>query len=315
MSTLNQAFIKAYQRQSVIPAPHLSFSPGDASANMEATPEGDSLTATSADDAATAPGIAPSDFADDTVSFQTVAAAVAPPVLMAPPQRPASVEPLRAALEVEQFDWPEASESLREAAADQFRAWAAQFTSARTTTLLVTSQQRSEGRTTVLLAAVRYLALNTPGAKVVLVDADFDRPQLAQRLGVAVQIGWEDVFAGNQPLAEALVESTADQVTLLALRDAIPARKVLANSTRLTATLRSLKQHFDYVCLDAGPLADAADMVQSAVFGAETGINAALVVRDLRQSHCEENAIVGRRLAELGVGHWDLVENFTQADA
>ncbi len=315
MSTLNQAFIKAYQRQSIIPAPHLSFPPSDARANVEATPEGDSLTATSADDTATAPGTAPSDFADDTVSLPMVAAAVAPPVLMASPQRSASPEPLRAALEVEQFDWPEASESLREAAADQFRIWAAQFTSARTTTLLVTSQQRSEGRTTVLLAAVRHLALNAPGAKVVLVDADFDRPQLAPRLGVAVQIGWEDVFAGNQPLAEALVESTADQVTLLALRDVIPARKVLANSTRLTATLRSLKQHFDYVCLDAGPLADAADMVQSAVFGAETGIDAALVVRDLRQSHCEENAVVGRRLAELGVGHWDLVENFTQAAA
>lgn len=313
MSTLNQAFIKAYQRQSVIPAPHLSFPPS-AGANVEVTPEGDSLTAISADDTATVAGIAPSDFADDMTSVQTVAAAVAPSPLMAP-HRPASPEPLRAALEVEQFDWPEASESLREAAADQFRAWAAQFTSGRTTTLLVTSQQRSEGRTTVLLAAVRHLTLIAPGAKVVLVDADFDRPQLAQMLGVAVQIGWEDVFAGNQPLAEALVESTADQVTLLALRDAIPARKVLANSTRLTATLRSLKQHFDFVCLDAGPLADAADMVQSAVFGAETGIDAALVVRDLRQSHCEENAVIGRRLAELGVGHWDLVENFTQAAA
>jgi hypothetical protein len=314
MSTLNQAFIKAYQRQSVIPAPHLSFPPSGG-ANAEVTLESDLLKATSPDDTVTDAGILPSDFADDAISLPMVENAVALPPLVASPQRSASPEPLRAALEVEQFDWPEASESLREAAADQFRIWAAQFTSGRITTLLVTSQQRSEGRTTVLLAAVRHLALNAPGAKVVLVDADFDRPQLAQRLGVAVQIGWEDVFAGNQPLAEALVESTADQVTLLALRDAIPARKVLANSTRLTATLRSLKQHFDYVCLDAGPLADAADMVQSAVFGAETGIDAALVVRDLRQSRCEENAVVGRRLAELGVGHWDLVENFTQAAA
>ena len=164
MSTLNQAFIKAYQRQSVIPAPHLSFPPSDACANVDATLQGNSLKATSDDDTATDAGIEPSDFVDDTISLQTIAAAVAPSPIVATPSRPASPDLLRAALEVEQFDWPEASESLREAAADQFRAWAAQFTSARTTTLLVTSQQRSEGRTTVLLAAVRHLALNAPGA-------------------------------------------------------------------------------------------------------------------------------------------------------
>lgn len=318
MSTLSQAFIKAYQRQQVVPAPHAAFFSDAAPAELDAV------------EAAPQPPDEPGALASEPPLFEFAAEDLTPPSeapetpvpAAAAAEGPATASPIRtssadlfqAALEVEQFDWPEAADCLREAAAEQLTAWKRQFTGP-STTFMVTSQHRGEGRTTVLLATARHLALTGQGARVVLVDADFESPQLAQRLGVAVEIGWEDVFAGRQPLAEALVESAADRVTLLSLREAVPARKVLANSIRLTATLRTLQQHFDFVCLDAGPLADAADMVQSAVFGIETGIDAALVVRDLRHAHCEENAAMGRRLAQLGVAHWDLVENFVQAVA
>lgn len=320
MSTLSEAFIKAYGRQQGIPAPHVSLSPSVSKAapvRVDSTP-------------AKRPAAAAVAFEPPSLeTLQTYRGAANEAPLAGSPKgvavtRTPAVEPLaamafraeslEAALEVEQFDWPETSDRLREAAAEQLTAWMRQFAGSKST-FMVTSQRRGEGRSTVLLAVARHLALASQGAKVVLIDADFERPQLAQMLGVAVQIGWEDAFAGRQPLAEALVESTADRVTLLPLREAVSAKQVLANGARLTATLRSLKQHFDFVCLDAGPLADAGDLVQSAVFGPETGADRALLVRDLRQKEHEDNAALGRRLAQLGVAHWNLVENFVQAAA
>lgn len=332
MSTLSEAFIKAYQRQQVIPAPHIPLGQGagqtqeKAAQTSPAPQHAAQLAAKEQPAAQETPAVkqqpcliadaSPSsarenDLPGGAASPPPATRAISPSVVTNSAGTPAA-ESLQAALEVEQFDWPETAEALREGAVEQLNSWQRQFTDGAKT-LMVTSQFRGEGRTTVLLAVARHLALSGQGVKVVLVDADFERPQLAQRLGVAVQIGWEDVFAGHQPLAEALVESTADRVTLLALREPVAARKVLPGGIRLTASLRSLQEHFDFICLDAGPLADAADMVQSTVFGLETGIDAALLVRDLRRSDCEESAVLGRRLGQLGVEHWDLVENFVQA--
>ncbi|HVX62307.1 MAG TPA: hypothetical protein VHC19_16945, partial [Pirellulales bacterium] len=310
MSTLSEAFIKAYQRQQIIPAPHIALTPAPGSTQTQTAPQRAAQPA--AREQPTAHGIpaarqpreislGPSERApqaNDLAAKDVPSPARQSLPSTAPkPATTTAAEALQAALEVEQFDWPEPADALRAAAVEQWTTWQRQF-AAGAKTWMVTSQYRGEGRTTVLLAAARHLALAGQGVRVVLVDADFERPQLAQQLGVAVQIGWEDVFADRQPLAEALVESTSDRVTLLALREPVAARDVLAGGVRLTASLRSLRQHFDFVCIDAGPLADAADMVQSTVFGLETGIDAALMVRDLRRADGEESAVLGRRLAQ-----------------
>jgi Mrp family chromosome partitioning ATPase len=296
MSTLDRAFIRAYQKQRVIPAPHVAFPAKDA----------DALTATAPD--APRMSLPPMPAVDLPPRAEM---AVAPP--LAPEAMPKAAQqnpPLQAALEVVQFDWPETAEGLRLSSADYFDAWSRQFAADRNVTWMVASNARGEGRTTVLLAAAHHLALLAREAKIVLVDADFKHPQLAMRLGVALEVGWEDVFSGEQPLSEALVESSADHVTLLALRQAVPEEQILAGGARLMATLRSLQQNFDFVCIDAGPFAELAEAAQGVLFGREMGIDAALVVRDVRAASGEENSVTGRRLAQFGIGHWDLVENY-----
>ncbi|HXT57936.1 MAG TPA: hypothetical protein VN699_04845 [Pirellulales bacterium] len=298
MSTLDRSFIKAYQKQRVIPAPHVAFPAQDAETLAIMAPDALRLS------------LPPMPAVDLPPRAET--AVVAPLAVAATPKAARADRPLQAALEVEQFDWPETAEGLRLSSADYFDAWGRQFGAERTVTWIIASQARGEGRTTVLLAAAHHLALLAREPKIVLVDADFERPQLAQRLGVALEVGWEDVFAGEQPLSEALVESSADRVTLLALRRAVPEEQILAGGAKLTAALRSLQQNFDFVCIDAGPFGERADAVQTAVFGREAGIDAALVVRDARRPSNEENAATGRRLAQFGIGHWDLVENFVR---
>lgn len=296
MSTLDRAFIRAYQKQRVVPAPHVVFPAKDADALAVTAPEAPRMS------------LPPTPAIDLPPRAET---AVAPPRATATAPKVAEENPpLQAALEVVQFDWPETAEGLRLSSADYFETWSRQFGADRTTTWMVASNARGEGRTTVLLAAAHHLALLAREAKVVLVDADFKHPQLAMRLGVALDVGWEDVFAGEQPLSEALVESSADHVTLLALRQAVSEEQILAGGAKLMATLRSLQQNFDFVCIDAGPFGELAEAAQGAVFGPETRIDAALVVRDVRTPSGEENSAIGRRLAQFGIGHWDLVENY-----
>ncbi|HUY88097.1 MAG TPA: hypothetical protein VMV10_05155 [Pirellulales bacterium] len=294
MSTLDQAFIRAYQKQRVIPAPHVAFPAAGAKTLDEAPP---------------APSIA-APVASETVDLPSQPEPEITALASAPMPQPTAV---RAALEVEQFDWPEAVEALRLSSADGFAAWSEQFSRDGSVTLLAVSSARGAGRTTVLLAAARHLSLTRAGAKIVLVDADFRRPQLALRLGVAVELGWEDVLSDEQPLAEALVESGADRLTLLPLRAEVDDARLAACGARLCESLRVLQQSFDFICIDAGPLAAAPNAFEGAMLAREANIDAALVVRDMRKASGEDNSAIGRRLAERGVRHWDLVENFVQS--
>lgn len=293
MSTLDQAFIRAYQKQSVIPAPHIAFP------------------------------AAPIEMLAQPAQLNTPAPIVPVPVNMPPQPEPKIVappshlsplrpDPVRAALEVEQFDWPETVEALRQSSAASFAAWSDQFSTDHGVTLAAVSSTRGAGRTTVLLAAARQISLARPGASLVLVDADFRRPRLALQLGVAVEFGWEDVLSAEQPLAEAMVESAADRLTCLPLRAEVDDAWLAACGAQLAASLRTLQDSFDFVCIDAGPLDEMSQAFQAAGICRESRIDAALVVRDMRKVGGEDNAATGRRLAELGVRHWDLVENFVQ---
>ena len=79
-------------------------------------------------------------------------------------------------------------------------------------TWAVTGLRRGEGRSTLGLCLAR-LASQT-GARIALVDADFENPQLAELLGVGTQCDWHSVLAEGLPLAEAAIVCLADELTL-----------------------------------------------------------------------------------------------------
>ncbi|HUY33758.1 MAG TPA: cellulose synthase operon protein YhjQ/BcsQ [Pirellulales bacterium] len=247
MSTLNQAFIKVYQRNSVAPQPHVAF-----------------------------------------------------PV-------PAETPPVR---KRRQIVWPETCESLLAAAGEGLAALAAalvDFSLIGPGTLLVTGFRRGEGRTTLLLALARHWSRQ--GRKALLVDADCQRPQLAERLGVKVDAGWDDALSGRVSLDQALVE-TADGTALLAPRGPVAAEHLRHGGVRPPLPRDPLVRRFDCVCFDAGPLAIGAGRIAERLLGSESALDAAVVVRDARHTPPLESEALARRLAQAGVGHWHLVENF-----
>lgn len=111
------------------------------------------------------------------------------------------------------------------------------------------------GTTTVLLNFAVALA-QQPGVKVLVVDANFDRPAVARRLGVSEAPGLAETLGQSVPLAWA-VQPTAVP-GLHALAGGVPgdgtATAMTADFPRLLAQLR---QWFDWVLVDGGVWADA----------------------------------------------------------
>jgi Mrp family chromosome partitioning ATPase len=111
------------------------------------------------------------------------------------------------------------------------------------------------GTTTVLLNFAVALAQEA-GVKVLVADANFDRPAVARRLGVSEAPGLAEVLGQTIPLAWALQPTAVTGLHVLA--GGVPgdgtATAMASDFPRLLAQLR---QWFDWVLVDGGVWADA----------------------------------------------------------
>jgi Mrp family chromosome partitioning ATPase len=166
-----------------------------------------------------------------------------------------------------------------------------------------------DGASSLLMAAARRLAAQD--LKVALVEADWSQPQLARRLGLLPQYGWEDVLSGRFPLEEVLIESIAERLVILPVREPFGASELPADAARrLTETWNSLRHHFDVVLVDPGPLCGA-PLLDSQLVGAMAGgIDAVLMVKNLRRHDDAEFDAIGKALGDAGAKVVGVVENF-----
>lgn len=213
---------------------------------------------------------------------------------------------LRPAFEVEHFDWPATVTSLLERG-PEIDMLLSELLPERRGTLVVCGCRRGEGRTSVAMMLARHLAGS--GARVAVADADVQRPQLASRLGVTVESGWEECLSRDLAPGEAAIESIADRLTLFPLRETVSAEVLSENGVGLKALVEQWQAEFDILLIDAGPLADSDRTVHESLL-AEVQTDAAVVVRDVRHCRPEQAHAVGRKLGQLGVSRWAIVENF-----
>ncbi len=167
------------------------------------------------------------------------------------PQEPAA---LQAGLEVDRIRWPAICEKLVETRHQDLRTVAEKIeeqAAAGRQCIAVASAQAREGCTTVLLCLARVLAERN--RRVCLIDADFNRPDLAAQLGLSPEAGWDAVAAGEITLADALIESQADGITILPLLSSGTAERRTA--CPISDALAPLRAAFDLVLIDAGSLA------------------------------------------------------------
>ena len=128
--------------------------------------------------------------------------------------------------------------------------------------ILITSPGPSEGKTTVVQNLGIVLAES--GRKVLLVDADFRRPNLHRKFGLANEWGLIDLLCEDLPLSEYPLEKLAVPTGLPGL--AILPNRVTQNnvakalySPRFRAVLQNLSRQYDMILVDAPPILSVAD--------------------------------------------------------
>lgn len=127
------------------------------------------------------------------------------------------------------------------------------------TSIVVTSGLKGEGKTTVAVnLALAYAAF---GKRVVLVDTDLRKPDVAARLGLAERTGLSDVLAGNTSLDEAFqeLEPYGHGLRVLPAGPIPPNPSALLGSLRMAALIAELCDDADIVVMDSTPLLMVSD--------------------------------------------------------
>ena len=124
-------------------------------------------------------------------------------------------------------------------------------------TLVLTSSQPNEGKSTVSANLAISLALNKK--KVVLVDTDLRRPTIHQTFDMVNAKGFTSVVAGECSLEEALQNTDIEGLQILTSGPKPPNPAELLDSRVSRDLIESLKQEFDYVIIDAPPALMIAD--------------------------------------------------------
>jgi Mrp family chromosome partitioning ATPase len=325
MSTLDQAFIRAYQanssrKQAAAPAAAAPTATPQPAASHTATPSGvtarryfvDSAHPTEYSahygDAAAAPPATSTESEIELLSSRIAEVNAAATTIEEP-----VATPLRAAYETHRFAWPRKLEVLIAAAGGEFAEFATELEQRcheGRKTLLVTGAERGAGRSLIALSLAR-LAANR-NLRTVIVDLDIKQPGLNELLGLRPELGWEDAAAERLPVSDVLVESHDDRLTLMPLRNGLANPRALAGNSFLSAAISELREHFDCILLDAAPLHDDSATIELATALGGHSLDDGLVVRDRRRTTPQQVHDVGRRLAALGIRRWDVAENFTE---
>ena len=123
--------------------------------------------------------------------------------------------------------------------------------------LLVTSAVEAEGRTT--LAVQLGMSLARAGHRTVLVDLDFTRPTLSALFGHAAESGARGVLSGTAELEDVLHETSLPLLSVLPASRQTSDDLVFHANGQMKRMLAGLRERFDYIIVDGGPLLPGAD--------------------------------------------------------
>lgn len=122
---------------------------------------------------------------------------------------------------------------------------------------VVTSALPAEGKSTTALNLAVTMALAKH--RVVLIEADLRRPQIAARLGLDDSVGTTSVLIGRVSLSDALQTYESTGLQVLASGPLPPNPSELLQSVAMEKLLQDLRSQFDVVIIDAPPLLPVTD--------------------------------------------------------
>jgi len=126
-------------------------------------------------------------------------------------------------------------------------------------TILFTSTFAGEGKSTI--STNLAITLGLTGARTLLVDCDFHKSTLYQRIGMKQVPGITEVLAGDAPLAMALQETGVKNLVFLSTGTPPPNPSVILGSSEMKQLLEELKGEFDQIVIDAPPTLPVSDSI------------------------------------------------------
>ncbi|MDH3716541.1 MAG: hypothetical protein OES79_00345 [Planctomycetota bacterium] len=226
-----------------------------------------------------------------------------------------ATDDFKAAFEVDHFLWPAICKSLCTAAGADLQAAATRvLNEARRgqNVVAVAGLQGAAGGTTFALCLAQQLAALE--ASVLVVDANFGNPSLARSLGIHSQFGWNQDSPQPQPIAETLIESLQDRVTIAPLNETVLAASLEHASQDWGRLMAAVRDHFDVVLVDAEPLERSLNDAQFSIFAPDSVDQVILLQTDSQRA---TRQLVGpvRSLLAVGVKPLGIVRNAHAAAA
>jgi capsular exopolysaccharide synthesis family protein len=124
-------------------------------------------------------------------------------------------------------------------------------------TILLTSSQPREGKSTTSLALAQGLA--AVGAKVLLIDADMRNPSMHKALGRPLGVGLSNLLTGSGRFEELVQETPTPNLWLLMAGQVPPNPAELLSTEAMAELLAKAKDQFDHVVIDGPPILGLAD--------------------------------------------------------
>lgn len=128
------------------------------------------------------------------------------------------------------------------------------------TVIAFASANPGEGTSTMALNFSLAFALNSL-RRVVLVDGHIGSPALHAGFGVTRENGLMEVLRGERTLEEVLVKDPLSPLSFIPAGGAVDNPTPLYESPAFVAVLRELRERFDVIMFDVGPILRYPDMV------------------------------------------------------
>jgi Mrp family chromosome partitioning ATPase len=208
------------------------------------------------------------------------------------------------------FHLPKICEQLLSDHADQLTAAVDTISRAASegrSVVTIVGSEPQVGCTTVLLCLARQLTAQ--GKSVVVVDANFQNPQLATALGIYPTTTWQDMLDRGAPLAEALVRSSEDGLTLLpsANRWQRPSAEQIGLQASVTAG--ALRYEYEIVLIDLGTMFSEKPDADTLQLFETMRIDASILVANANSHSDHERSSVTRILEKIHCPVLGVIEN------
>lgn len=124
--------------------------------------------------------------------------------------------------------------------------------------VFVTSSNSGEGKSTIAVNLAFILAQT--GKKVILIDADFRKPNIHKILGISNRVGLSDAFREKVDVMDCIVQLEEHGLEIISSGPLPPNPTDLLSSSKMNKILEELQSNFDLLIIDGPPLlvADAA---------------------------------------------------------